>query len=72
MWADFLEENYKPWVLFFNISVTFFLPHSFSPYSVLITCSEFKIRLSSKVSVIAFDLQSIQHASEYFINNVEV
>lgn len=73
--ADFLKENYKPCVFFFfNISVTFFLPYFFSPYSVLVTCSHFKIRLSSKVeeSVTAFDLQSIQHASECCINNMEV
>lgn len=57
-----------------NISVTFFFPLSFLPYSVLITCSESKISLSFKVreSVIAFDLQSIMHALEYCINNTEV
>lgn len=73
--AGFLKENYKPRVIFlFNISVTFFLPYFCSPYSVLVTYGDFKFRLSSKVreSVTAFDLQSIQHASECCINNIEV
>lgn len=72
LWAYFFAEKLQTFI-FFNISVTAFLPQFFSPTSLLITAVSLKLDyLQKSESVIGFDLQSMLHASEHCINNMEV